>query len=425
MTTPTNEIYRGTVTIHNISDNIVVGWLRADPTSNTDFHVYSKNTAEYLACEMWMIGFTDQIYANTVLELLKKTEAAGKQFCFINQIGYWSSQLHHEFEYFINNTYAGESIVGINDQQLVGGICLVNIDWWVAAGRPDPETDEFYIQAVDHGVRCWPDEVTKDFKFQEIKINNLHPSTPNYHRVMERMRENTLETEVFFCANTEDFSLRYEDTGVTTDTIITVAGGLSAVLMAYSNRMPAGSTIHVVDTSPLAIAMSKQIFENWDGTDYAGFINKLIAADGSIAAKLRGVRQLKAIDVAISGLDGFPQWFNSTFKTYNIYYTELNLMQYEPVKKLLIDVAGLGHDPDKILVRSSLPKQRRVDINFSNVYHYAPSAFYVNYDTRREIAVKVSRFIGRISASSTTEIRLNGGAIADYTPLLEMFPWRK
>ena len=427
--TTNKEIYRGTLNVGgHLSDGILVGWLRAEPTSNTEFHVYSKNTAEYLACEMHMIGFTDQIYGDTVLELLNKTEKSGKKFCFINQIGYWSSQIHHEFEYFITNTYSNEAVVGINEYDLLCGIALVNIDWWVSAGRPDPNTDEFYIQATKQGIRRWPNELTRDYKFQEIKINNMHPANPDGHqRIMERMHRQIFQTEIFFCANTEDFSMEPVHDGIVTDTIITVAGGLSAVLMAYSNNMPAGSTIHVVDTSPLAIRMSREIFENWDGANYADFIQSIIQADSSITERLRGVRQLSAIDDAIKKLPGFDEWFKSTFKTYKINYTQLDLMQYDSVKKLLMEVTGAvtDNDPDRIMIlKAAQQKTRRVDINFSNVYHYAPSSFYVDYNTRRTMSVNLSRLVARLSALTSTTLRLNGGTIADYNELLEMFPWR-
>ena len=426
----TPNIYRGTVNVGSkLDQEVIVGWLKADPTGHPDFPVYSKNTAEYLACELQMIGFNDQIYGDTILEILQKTELAGKRFCFLNQIGYWSSQIHHEFNYFINNTYSDQAIVGIDLYGRLCGLALVNIDWWISAGRPDPETDEFYVAAIAQGVRRWPDSHSKDYLFQEIRVSNLNPATAHeYDRVMDRMNRLILQMDIFFCANTEDFALDAVNDGIPTDTIITVAGGLSAVLMAYSNNMLPGATIHIVDTSPLAIAMSREIFQNWDGTNYADFIHKLIDADIDVSARLRGVRLLPAIDEALKKIPGFPEWFNNTFKTYNIHYTELNLMEYEPVKKLLMMVSGIDdmHDPDKtLIVKSARLKQRRVDINFSNVYHYAPSAFYIDYNTRFEMSNKLARLVARISAASTTVLHLNGGNIINYTKLLEMFPWRK
>jgi hypothetical protein len=420
------NIYRGAEGLdHNIVQQVLVGWLKAQPTSVAEFHDFSKKFSEYQSCEMHLVGFVDQAYGNTILELLTTAEAQGKQFCLVHEIGNLHGQLLNEFEGFMNHHYSNQAIVGINEYQRLGGVMLINIGWWVSAGRPDPATDEFLVSAFQHGVRNWPDEASKEYSFMEIKITNLHPTTPNgYKRVLERVRKTLFNTDVFFCANTEDFNLSMQVSDIPTDTIISIAGGLSAVLMAYSNQMPPGSDIHIIDCSPLAIKMSKEIFENWDGTNYAGFIQQLMEKDPTINEKLRGVRKLSEINQSIDKLPNFVEWFNSTFKTYKIHYTELDLMEYQPVKELLMSVCGIDPElnPEKHMRRGL--KTRRVEINFSNVYHYAPSAFYFGYTERKSMAEKTQRLAYRLSDMTATEIQLNGGSIGEYTELLEMFPWR-
>jgi hypothetical protein len=398
-----NQIaYLGSLNVGaSTGEQITVGWLPAPDNTDLDFQTYSKNLAEYMACEMHFAGFQNQIYSDSVSDLLERTELLGSKFCLINQIGYWSSQFNHEITRYLTQHYTGQSVVGDLDLR---GITLVNISWWVQAGRPAPGTAEFKLLATRAGYSDWPTDL--------IIVADMCPTAPDYDNTMASLHATTFNTDVFFCANTEDRNLTPDTSPAqVTDHIITVAGGLSAVLMAYTYSMPANSTIQVIDTSPLAIEMSQQIFNHWDGVDYKKFVEQLMAQNPDQVLNFRGIRQLDLIDSVVSQLPGFRTWFLEVFPTYNISYSFVDLMNYSDVEQLMSCI--------------DLTQDRQVVVNFSNVYHYVPSSFYMNYDTRRSLSVKVMRLLGDMTVSNKTKIKLLGGHLPNHKKMLDMFPWRK
>ena len=397
-----NKRYLGALKVGEDTGNrIFVGWLAANPTEDQDFQTYSKNLAEYMSYEMHMAGFKHQGYSDTPLELLNRAASADMTFCLINQIGYWSSQFNHEITNYLNKYYSGESIVG--DYESFGGITLVNIDWWVQAGRPDPESTEFSTLAHQASVSSWPEGL--------IAVVDMDPDLDNHDSIMERMHRTVLNTDVFFCANTEDRDITPDrNSALVTDLIVTVAGGLSAVLMAYTNNMPAGSSIQVIDTSPLAIAMSKKIFQEWDGTNYMEFVHQLMEQNLDRYDDFRGVRNLPLIEQLLSELPDFVPWFRDVFSTYDISYATVDLMNYDQTAKLLDSI--------------DISKHRQVVINFSNVYHYVPSSFYNNHNNRRSLAIRVMSKVGDLSVGGNTKIKLLMKVPEGVSKLLSMFPWR-
>jgi hypothetical protein len=395
------ERYRGQLSVGARNGNrIFVGWLASDPTSDLDFHIYTKNLTEYMSVEMSKIGFKTQSYSESKLTLLQQAEMCKMDFCLINQRGYWSSQINHEITNYLDNIYSNQSIIG--DFKNLTGISLVNMKWWVQAGRPDPDSSDFCWFAKQHGASGWPEQL--------IKTVNLNPALDTHQQVLQNFKNTVLNTNVFFCANTEQINLNPER-DIPTDEIITVAGGLGAILLAYSNQMPPGSGIRIIDTSPLAIAMSRRIIQEWDGEDYPAFVKMLMEQNPDQLVNFRGVRQLHIAARSLPKLSDFKNWFNTVFKTYDITYQQLDLMDFQQVQDLLTSI--------------DVSRKRTVVINFSNVYHYVPSSFDYGYDIRNDLNNQTVRLISELAEQGDTQIEFLGCQPGDFYNVLRMFPWRK
>lgn len=397
--------------MRSLNNDMLVGWFPALGSQCPDFQSRSRNMAEFLACEMVYAGYLNHVYDHSLLKIFQAAEAQGRRFCLLVQVGWWSSALIYSIDSILDSHQNRPSVIGLGGNDNLSGMSIVDIDWWVSAGRPDPGNIDFFQLARQHGAVGWPERAGERI----LRIMSLHPDASETHK--RRFAEES-DIDIFFCANTEDFSLDTVSAhNYTTDTIITVAGGLSAVLLSYGEQMPAGSRIVVVDTSELAIKMSKLIFQEWDGENYAEFMERLIAQGTVNVKKLRGEHKLRKVDAELKKIPGFVEWFNTVFKTYKIEYRDVDLLNPDSVKNLLEDVI-LRHGP-------SSTSSRRVYIHFSNVYHYMPTAAVVSYDVRRSVAAKVKEIIvdvcarGNVTSSKIKDIG------RDLRGVLNVFPWRQ
>jgi hypothetical protein len=405
-------VYQGrpTTIAKSLNDDILVGWFAAEPTDDPKFLQMSRNMSEFLTCEMVYTGFWNQVYSDSLVEILHQAEQQSRRFCLLHQVGWWGGGLYHMISDIINTQYNEQAVLGLGGPQDLNGILLINIKWWVEAGRPDPKSDEFFKLATQAGGIPWPMTTLR-----RARVSNLHPAAGAEHHAC--MAEE-LDTDVFFCANTEDFSLSTtQDQTNITDTIITVAGGLSAVLLSYTECMPPGSKIVVIDNSPTAINMSRMVFERWDGQEYSKFIETLISEKFIQPTKLRGRHKLPQVDEGLKKIPGFVEWFNTVFKTYQIEYRSVDLLDTRAVKFLLEDVIM---NP----AATNSGTGRKVFINFSNVYHYMPTAAHLSYDSRSAVSDEVSQLIMQTCRLANAKPKVKSSRILDFTDILRMFPWR-
>jgi hypothetical protein len=414
----------------NQSKELTLGWIYNNHIKNDFAKGYTKNLTDYWSVEM--ATFLRQQFADDHIgSLFEKAHKAGFSKMLVFKQGttpLWNFQ--DEFVKFYDANPDAKFVGHILDQQdnyytIHPQAFLIDLDWWASVGKPEWGNYEYNVEPYnaiepirseenwhDQYTPHWikPSNVSKTYTGKQggwSLVNALmedgqqiiswnegireakHYTYPEVEYDGPRHMNGILEQlgiDIFFIANTETlpnykpwFDRRkqhYPEWNGEIRKLMVPAAGLSPLIYAFMLDMPKDSKIFVYDISKFAITITQQIIENWDGTNYREFAEKIMrdaAPDMNRRRDIfRGAAQLKDSEETINKLNdrGFKKWIEEVLPTCEVIYHHMNIMDPHKMKRFANSVK---HDDFVSYV------------HLSNIFHYMPTAFYYSLQQRWQL----------------------------------------
>ena len=414
------------------SKELTLGWLYNDGITNDFAKGYTKNLTDYWSVEM-SFYLQNQFADERIDALLKKAHNEGFSKIIVLKQGttlLWNFQ--DEFvKFYDNNPDAkfvghildqGESYYTIHPQAF-----FIDLDWWASVGCPEWGVEHRYelpepFETIEpiRSKENWHDEYTPHWIAPSKNLKNYSSKRGGWNLVRaliedgqkilswnEGIRDakhysyaeveydgprhipgvlDQLGIDIFFIANTETlpnykpwFDYRKKnnpDWNGEFRKLMVPAAGLSPLIYAFMLDMPKDSKIFVYDISKFAITITQQIIENWDGTNYREFAEKIMrdaAPDMNRRRDIfRGAAQLKDSEETIDKLNekGFKKWIEEVLPTCEVIYHHMNIMDPHKMKRFTNSVK---HDDFVSYV------------HLSNIFHYMPTSFYYGLKQRWQL----------------------------------------
>lgn len=437
-----------------LPEGFSIGWLLNDDMKVETPKCLSRNLLDFYSFKYRTIP---QYSADSIEQLLEKAVAGGHSCMMIMKQGIILYKFIELFkEYWDTPEYKDSVIIGhVLDRkerywQIHPQAMFVNVKWWDQAGHPyfgerntlggttytepaplrsdahlnihgddyaaewiKPGTElttytghwegyNFVRTALNggHRVTMWNDKLRKSKNYmygeQDDYWNNMHVSG------------DVVWEGSWYMSNTEDFPSQIAEyqTGV----VVSVSGALSPILNAYTHRLRPGGKIVCIDMQQVSLHMQWVLFNQWDGTDYAGFIKKYREDNPVLGANWMTAYAVDKQSAFIDSLGPeFVTWFREVLPTFRVEYRKTDVFSVWEMKRTLRrgrETAG----QDKIL------------IDISNAFNYEVTAIMYELRDRLRVYDEFERLwaeLGDQLIVKSTNLRRT----YETTYMLELFPW--
>jgi hypothetical protein len=417
------------------SQNVSFGWYDITASIQRPLALgLSQNITEYWINEL--VNYNLQFKIDSDVDaLLHWAEKNNSRLIAINAIG-TSLSLDTSF---INTLSEYLQTVDIDDITVIGHILdkndrfyelhhqsfIVNVEWWVAAGRPKvgfESNNTITLPDVDRSVENWHDGYTphwiehsgnsRSYSGTKFGWNILNHALNSKKRIYSFTKElrlskcflypdvrgdfhnkiiymfNAIQSYSHFIANTENPPyIPWDRLGFDSfDGAACTAGGLSPILTAWAAKLKPGDTLVIMDVSPLALIFQKKLISrtiNLDNINDAihGVIKDFDPDYSHIRSVLRADSNIKRMQEVISELNsqGLKDYYENVFNTLNIKYVEANALVPSTINGAI----------------SNFNNSKHVYINLSNVYHYQNTSWLYSltdrYDLEKQLIYSLAK----------------------------------
>lgn len=393
----------------------------------------SQNITEYWAAELVNYGVFPKI-KTSLTELLESAHSDGSKFIVVSTLGVNYSKRYsflNELGSFFDthDDPSSISIIGhILDKkdkfyELHPQTFLINIDWWVSAGRPEFGNEQHQSQelpVVERSHENWHDDYTPHWikkgqgtttytgtrrgwniiraametggtiysfneRLRDSKIFLYPEVTSNTHREYYHVF-NALQSYIHFAANTESpLQFNFDNYDFDSfDGAISTGGGISPLLTAYSLNMQPGAKIVITDISPVSLIMQEKIRNrNIDILDYekqfydmlhddlsgSPFVNNLLLASGNI----------NRMQQIISQNIGLQEYYKNVWPHIRLEFELVNFLSPETTGRIW----------------RKFEHCKNVYVNISNVYSYQNTSWLYNLTERLDAEEKLLEQIAK------------------------------
>lgn len=264
----------------------------------------------------------------------------------------------------------------------------------IRQGLVFPNIDQFMEFINEQNFEDYDIVLAEDYRDYILDFNKTN--TANMSSLTKM-----LSMEVSFVANTDNPEVAKQymyspGPGQTFNKVITSSGGLNPILYPYSLNMSEGSTVELRDISNVGLLNASRWITEWDGTDCASFVKKLIdstSVDGTTWI-VRGGKHKESMQDLLDQQEGFSEWFKNVFPTLKYKYIQHDFFNGLQTRDLVGDLENT---------------EGNVYIHLSNIFHYQATAFYYNLEDRIECLNDIIR-------------RINNSNIGDRIMLTYMDP---
>jgi hypothetical protein len=431
-----------------------IGWLLNPGIRSETARSLSHNLLDFYSFKYRTIP---QYSADTIEQLLEKSSQGGHTCMMIMQQGITLGNFIELFkQHWYTPEYQDSVIIGhVLDRkdrywQIHPQAMFVNTRWWVQAGKPEfgerntlgkttytePEPlrsqthlnvngDDYAAEWIKSGTE--PRTYTghwEGYNFIRTALNGGHRVTmwntalrksksymygeqTDYWNNMHVSGDIVWEGS-WYQSNTESFPSQIND--YVTGVVLSVSGALSPILNAYTHRLKPGGKVVCLDMHQVGLHMQWVLFNQWDGTDYAGFIKKYRAdnpvltqnwlAGGNVDAQSKFIESL--------GTD-FTDWMRDVLPTFRVEYKKTDIFNVWNMRTLLKNAQKVA-DGDRIL------------LDISNALNYEVTAILYELRERLQVHDEFQRIWGELGDQlivKSTDLR----KCYETTHMLELFPW--
>ena len=308
----------------------VIAYIDNEFLSNQE-RIFTQNDFDFHNSLSHYAHSIDTLYSGTVEQAIKEAQELGKQkiLCVTEGLTY----LDKFIQEIIHNDYTQL------DNWKYGFLNWINLESSNTTEAPD---------AIINALKLTE-------QFGEYSILD------NYYKLMTQSTK-------WYVTNTEDTLVTEPEEH--TNEIIVTAGALTPALEAMTYFTKPGY-INIVDNSSIAHQMWQHIIENWNGKNYIDFIKDIYKKYPSLSVDFTSFseRQLVRYNDFINA-----DWFIDRW----------DIVKQSKIRHHYRDF--LVNDPCDIISTSLAPSTY---VNFSNAYHFYPTAVYFTPEHRYKKWLKV------------------------------------
>lgn len=433
-----------------IKTKTCVGWLENKHIKNRTALTLMQNITEHMVMETYINDIPQQ-YGSNIESLLSSIFDKGYQFAIVIKIGNEVTGLFGHLQKYFSEHYQGEKVIGHvldrGDQyyEIHPQFFIIDVQWWDSVGRPrfecwDASAD--FVEPVrseenfhDEYTPVWIKSGTDIRTYNNLKRGahwiNLalqdggvgiipkhlrNVKTYFYPEVQEDYIRNTkeiynqLQTDVFFATNTETIdtkSINHENI----DIIACSAGALSAWVHAFTYKIkPMGGLIYIFDVSALALQIQHDLYNTWDGKDYASWLRNWFDRHPYLRNRLVAAHRLDEYSNWIDSIEGFHKWWKQVVRNGNLTVdiVNKNLLRPREITKHLRGYMRPGYT---------------VMLHTSNIFMYHKTSWILEYNDRwqlwRELKDSVEEWKNTDDMTIIDKVMFN-----DHNrQIMEILPW--
>ena len=433
-----------------------IGWLLNDRIKDLTTEGITRNLLDFYSFKYRRIP---QVQANEFVKLCNLAYDTGFKKLLICRQGIILRNFIERSKEYWNNQYKDCVIVGhILDRgekwwQIHPQCLFLDLEWWVASGRPDlgdKEDDNEWVAPKigrsetalgQQGQTYNPTDIWATGETVKVKgrwegynllrvameqgkkvgiwDNNLRDGKEYlYGEMMDHYEKlfqvgHDLWDARWYCANTETLDVTRKDH--ICKAVYSTCGGISPIANAYINNLEEGGELISYDIDPVAVHMQWYVSNNWNGQNWSKFVRDFMRENPILGSRFACEHELKFMEDYIEELgDGFLQWWNTTYKTFDHKFRVLDLMAITRVKN---ELKGQMDEDD----------ERKVFIDVSNAFNYEINSILYSKNIRLRIENDYLDFFEKhpskfiIRGFDTNEV--NNDSKFPYLP--KLFPWQK